>query len=115
MIRDYRNKVGATDTAIIVRSWPLELAIGTGRRNWSSELVNSAPMDPMKAKGNCDVLREQVALDAFACVNAVHADWQEGKKTWRDWISTLLLRRCRHVLSIATNDTRTCDRAHYSH
>jgi len=56
MIRNYRNKVGATDTAITVRSWPLEL-------------VNSAPMDPVKAKGNCDALREQVAPDAFACVN----------------------------------------------
>lgn len=56
MIRDYRNKVGATDTAIIVRSWPLEL-------------INDAPMDPAKAKRNCDALRDQVAPDSFAYVN----------------------------------------------
>ena len=56
MIRDYRNKVGATDTAIVVRSWPLEL-------------VNDSPMDPVKAKGNCDALREQVIPDAFAFVD----------------------------------------------
>lgn len=56
MIRDYRNQVNATNTAIVVRSWPLEL-------------VNDAPMDPVKAKGNCDALRAQVAPDAFAFVN----------------------------------------------
>ena len=56
MIRDYRNAIEGDDTAIIVRSWPLEL-------------VNDAPMDPVKAKNNCDALREQVAPDAFACVD----------------------------------------------
>jgi len=56
MIRDYRDKLGAHDTVIIVRSWPLEL-------------VNDAPMDPAKAKGNCEALREQVAPDAFSHVN----------------------------------------------
>jgi hypothetical protein len=56
MIRDYRNKLGKSDPVIVVRSWPLEL-------------VNNAPMDPAKAKGNCDALRDQVDHDAFSCVN----------------------------------------------
>ena len=56
MIRDYRNNIQGDNTAIVVRSWPLEL-------------VNEAPMDPAKAKSNCDALREQVAPDAFAGVN----------------------------------------------
>jgi predicted DsbA family dithiol-disulfide isomerase len=56
MIRDYRDTAGASETAIIVRSWPLEL-------------VNGAPMDPMKAKNNGDALREQVAPTAFSRIN----------------------------------------------
>jgi 2-hydroxychromene-2-carboxylate isomerase len=57
MIRDFRNSVGAHNTHIIVRSWPLEL-------------INGEPMDPAKAKNNCEALRNQIAPNAFSCVNA---------------------------------------------
>lgn len=56
MIRDYRDAVGATDSYILVRSWPLEL-------------INNDPMEPEKAFNNCSALRNQVAPDAFAGIN----------------------------------------------
>jgi 2-hydroxychromene-2-carboxylate isomerase len=56
MIRDYRDSLGANDTHILVRSWPLEL-------------INEEPMNPEKAYNNCSALRDQVAPDAFAGIN----------------------------------------------
>lgn len=55
-VADIRSEAGREDIPIVVRSWPLEL-------------VNGAPMDPVKTVANITALRSQVVPHLFAAVD----------------------------------------------